>query len=72
MITIEEFSSLDEGDQFDAGPLLSGLDPDAPISLICMSVKTEPVKTFNATYQGVSLGVWRAFVKEGAVTWQTA
>jgi len=73
MFTIDEFSVIGFGDLIEVGPLFKGLDPLEQVKLACSTENPEATtKVFGVTYQGVSLGVWKAVAKEGKVTWQVA
>lgn len=66
-MTLEEFQSLEVGDQVETVAIMPALSEE-PVILQTVGVQPDR-KEFVATYHGITLGRWVCTNKEGALTW---
>ena len=68
MLTVEEFDSLEVGDQIETAPLLPALTDD---SVVVRTVLAEDgVREFAATFCGITVARWKCQKVEGVLQWQ--
>jgi len=70
MLSLEDFESLQIGDQIEAPGLFQSLDRTEPVAL-CVNAIEGDVKSFLVTYFGVTLGRWKCTKKGETLSWQT-
>lgn len=72
MMTVEEFQSLEPGDEVEVGPLFAGLSSE-PVTLTVTHPRFDAVtRVFTARWHNVTLGQWTAHLdaKEGKIRWE--
>ncbi len=67
MLTIEEFDSLEVGDQIATAPLFPALTPDD--IMLRTTHKASDRAEFVVTFLGVTLGKWVAQKSQGGLSW---
>ena len=70
MLTLEEFDSIEVGDQIEAGPLLPALSDEPLLLNTVLESEARDHKEFVVTWHGVTLGRWSCTNRKGVLKWQ--
>lgn len=70
MLTVEQFETIEVGDQIEAGNVFKRLN-DEPIVLLAAAVRSDAIE-FVVTYIGITLGRWVCYRKKDRLEWLTS